>query len=947
MIGLISNRIDQIDQLELFMESFIESGIPPVDISYIPDKYKNAILERSVSDLVEKKQPSGLLKPYIENAEIGSDIISGIEHDYLVGSITESQYQELVKQFSLFIEACVHTEFAIGAMLPQHGTWGCQYKYKEEDSDEGEDNGEDLDDLIDIDESMMEYIQNPDYDYSVYVEKSAIDAMKGISSKIGGKFKISSKQLRNIVDKAALKSKIRVAKLKKADPGKIAELEKQLVTKEEESRALKKGITPESLKQLDQAANKVEAAFKKKEQEGIEKVEQISTDEIKEMLAENVVVKPYATDDEILFEAYFGKSPILRQAEDILEQLIAEIKRDPNRSYTDHPLNKKFIQLMQKQFGFRKLFIMWDHLPYVIGGGSAFTYISSNIITSSGSDLLVGKDKKKGYYDKNHQIVCYVQIATEIVRYTNLTGAEMLATILHEFGHNFDATVYGKINLIMGYASLIQAAYEKPFRMLYLIQGTDAGKEKIAELHRMGDKAWDYLVEKIPVVKKIEYIFNRILNIVLINRNDIKNMRSLYDIFKSTIRLMNPWSLITFITNNHLRNVISNKIEVFSDSFATAYGYGADLTNAMRKFETGPMLDRTRLGDKKLNPVQRFCIDLVLMEREIVSFIVGSPHGTPYSRVKRCRDALLKDLEEGNYPPDLKKELLANIKQLEDSYEKAIENKENGTGMIFSTFVKRFTSKIFDGDMNLIAKLFPNEELYPAEESVYNEDYYYNLITSRDDIMIKLEKAQQDNDLNLIHDYENNLKYYQIQIEKANEYIEEAANIDKEIKPIIKKLNEKGYKTKYSSAGHTQLRKKEDKYRDGIYKGKLYSDARIMFDKDYNFPKAPKHWIWKVVDGKDYLDIDPKGYYLTKGDTPAEAFNKWKTMYMDTLRTWVENLPDQKDTQGEVEAKDTKGRHIALEEVDNMKAFEDFFEATMNEIDNDIMEDGYDSVFIY
>ena len=48
-----------------------------------------------------------------------------------------------------------------------------------------------------------------------------------------------------------------------------------------------------------------------------------------------------------------------------------------------------------------------------------------------------------------------------------------------------------------------------------------------------------------------------------------------------------------------------------------------------------------------------------------------------------------------------------------------------------------------------------------------------------------------------------------------------------------------------------------------------------------------------------------------------------------------------------MEAKDTKGRHIALEEVDNMKEFEDFFEATMNEIDNDIMEDGYDSVFIY
>ena len=45
-------------------------------------------------------------------------------------------------------------------------------------------------------------------------------------------------------------------------------------------------------------------------------------------------------------------------------------------------------------------------------------------------------------------------------------------------------------------------------------------------------------------------------------------------------------------------------------------------------------------------------------------------------------------------------------------------------------------------------------------------------------------------------------------------------------------------------------------------------------------------------------------YVLNEMISLEKAFNKWKTMYMDTLRTWVDNLPDQKDTQGEVEAKD-------------------------------------------
>ena len=170
-----------------------------------------------------------------------------------------------------------------------------------------------------------------------------------------------------------------------------------------------------------------------------------------------------------------------------------------------------------------------------------------------------------------------------------------------------------------------------------------------------------------------------------------------------------------------------------------------------------------------------------------------------------------------------------------------------------------------------------------------------------------------NNDMDAIRSCQNKIKYIDNREKKLGLVVTlEAANIDAEIKPIIAELNRKGYKTKYSSAGHTKLRKKEDVGRDGVYYGKLYSDARIMFDDDYDFPKAPKHWVWKTVEDKDYLDIIPQTYD-SKDGTPDEAFAKWKANYMGTLRTWVENLPDRSESEGKIEAKDTKGRKITIE----------------------------------
>ena len=141
---------------------------------------------------------------------------------------------------------------------------------------------------------------------------------------------------------------------------------------------------------------------------------------------------------------------------------------------------------------------------------------------------------------------------------------------------------------------------------------------------------------------------------------------------------------------------------------------------------------------------------------------------------------------------------------------------------------------------------------------------------------------------------------------ESNVYLTEAANIDKDMKPIIEKLNKKGYKTKYSCAGHPGSFSKKDSNHDNVSYGRRYSYAHIMFDGNYNFPGAPKHWYFRTVDGKDYLDIREPHVSDAKHRN-SEDGAEWKDKYMDTLKTWVDNLPSANDSEDiHVDKKGTK-----------------------------------------
>ena len=174
-------------------------------------------------------------------------------------------------------------------------------------------------------------------------------------------------------------------------------------------------------------------------------------------------------------------------------------------------------------------------------------------------------------------------------------------------------------------------------------------------------------------------------------------------------------------------------------------------------------------------------------------------------------------------------------------------------------------------------------------------------------------------------------------------FVIEAATIEPEIRDIISELNRKGYKTKYSSPGHRHLRKKEDAEPDGVYYGKLYSDARVMFDGKFNFPAAPKYWFWRDVEGNSYLDIRPV-IYNEKDGTPDEAFAKWKTDYMNSLRNWVAKLKPASSgggLKGEEKKEDSPEDEKTedKETKESLESFNDYMNHKFNLYKESVLED--------
>jgi hypothetical protein len=116
-----------------------------------------------------------------------------------------------------------------------------------------------------------------------------------------------------------------------------------------------------------------------------------------------------------------------------------------------------------------------------------------------------------------------------------------------------------------------------------------------------------------------------------------------------------------------------------ADSFASKYGYGPELSSALRKCKNPKnTLYGSAVG--ATGKVGNVFGDIALIERDIVSMLLGNDHPNTNQRTASMLDKLEKDLSSGNYSPGAKKELEEEIKRMREAYDNVtlLSNNEDG-----------------------------------------------------------------------------------------------------------------------------------------------------------------------------------------------------------------------------------------------------------------------------
>lgn len=401
------------------------------------------------------------------------------------------------------------------------------------------------------------------------------------------------------------------------------------------------------------------------------------------MLITNYLSNEEYQNKYVMKESYFGKSKNLLAAEKACDDLAKMIKLDPWKNINRTDAHKKLVENLKKEFGFQELNIFFN----TSHTANAFTVPSYGIITAINGMPIFPIKKGERYYDKKHNYYCYVEVFHGAIFKMDLTGEELMALILHEIGHNFDTTIY------------------RSFVKLYMI-------------------ALGLTINGIPVaimVDMYKYLYGFMGTINEFIQEYLKPLANVIDVINeinATIVGFIPGIQVLGIINNlatsgGLSILGSTSAEIFSDSFATAYGYGPATASLQSKFDA-VHTSRGNVVQKAVSsvPVIGTIYDLNLLLGKMAQMIADG-HPDSNSRIVNQIKKLERDLDDPSIPRELKKYIKADLDAVKKTHEKFndIENYEDRQAYL--TFAFRVVNDKLGGHLDLkntLVRALPNSE---------------------------------------------------------------------------------------------------------------------------------------------------------------------------------------------------------------------------------------------
>lgn len=357
-------------------------------------------------------------------------------------------------------------------------------------------------------------------------------------------------------------------------------------------------------------------------------------------------------DFKFLMEAYVGKTALLAQCEDLLDEMIDKSRKSLRLNMNKLPENKKIEELLCEQFGFRGISLYWTDTSIL---GPAYTICGLNFIQTLSKDefSFLKDDYKQGFYDYQHEKFVVINISGHILNtYKDLTAEHIMAMILHEIGHNFSTSVFNIFKALMQFEiTALGIAISE-------LASTNPAKQLIHNVTAIPNE----IINIFPAVKEVWFKIRKLHNMLL----DILEPLNVFVALGNIAKI--PLDILFFA-----RNISQKMLEIDSDSIAGTYGYGKDLAEALDILTTH---GRSGYKPDSKSPLISVLLDMSSLMSNIYSDIFGT-HPSNIVRLGAQINKLEVSLKRGQFEPNLEKELQSQIDELKyliENYDKEMKH---------------------------------------------------------------------------------------------------------------------------------------------------------------------------------------------------------------------------------------------------------------------------------
>lgn len=316
---------------------------------------------------------------------------------------------------------------------------------------------------------------------------------------------------------------------------------------------------------------------------------------------------------------------------------------------------KKLEDIIQNMFGLRVCKINPYNEKYNMGKGEFESKELNAYVYRRTRYPVEGLITEKGFFDKSHSLDLDMYISLGLLRY--LTASEIVAVMLHEFGHSIDPALcdikYTGTNILCKYITDRKGAINKEEQRLISDRNKVANESKgliiLPFFSMIGSK----------IKNGVKNLFSAIKGWFTKKEKKDENItEGVLDIFQSSskrqdIKLKKLQKIIEQDMIEFNRKEYS---EAFADNFARMYGFGAEMASALKKLSKDVDTKISRIDKERKRE------DIIY---NIAESAIKDVHKTDVHRIKALIKEYKDDINDPNTPAEVKKQLEADAKEVE------------------------------------------------------------------------------------------------------------------------------------------------------------------------------------------------------------------------------------------------------------------------------------------